>query len=69
MLQEGSKAQRVFAAVAEFPGVKVTSREVADECELPLHDAANHLWNLHQRGHIRKESQGQGRRALYWVDA
>lgn len=54
--------------IAEFPGVKITSREIAEEFEITSHLAGSIAFGLHQRGYIKKESHGHGKKSSFWVE-
>lgn len=66
--ESGSIAQRVYAVIAEFPGVKVSTAEIAAECELSSHSAGTHARNLYDRGLIKKSSPGRGGKCVFWVE-
>ncbi len=68
-LRPGSKIATVYAAIAEFPGVKTTADEVAVETGLNSHTVGNHAYHLKQRGLIHHSQPGHGRKAEYWIDA
>lgn len=67
-LVENSLPDRVFKMIAEFPGVKITSREIAEEFEITSHLAGSIAFGLHQRGYIKKESHGHGKKSSFWVE-
>lgn len=64
-----SKAEQVYQCIAEFPGVRVTTAEIAAECAMGSHLASCYAHTLFKRGLVHKDAQGRGSKAVYWVEA
>ncbi|MCD0177666.1 hypothetical protein IHN32_17150 [Deinococcus sp. 14RED07] len=67
-LRPGSRIARVYAVIAEFPGVPVSADEIATETGLDSHTVGNHAFNLKRRGLIEHSQPGSGRKAHYWIN-
>jgi len=68
VLQAGTLAHRVYKVVAECPGVRVTTAEVATELDLISQEAGSYLRRLWMRGLILTEgATGRGTKASWYV--
>lgn len=67
MLRKGSKSKQVYDMIAEFPGIKVSTAEIAAELEMSSHHAGSFAAQLHRSGYVQRELVSPGR-AKYWVE-
>jgi|GEM_PF-6751042 len=65
----GTIARKVYDVIAEFPGVRVSTAEIAVEAGISSHAAGCHAYDLEKRGFVRGTKPGLGRKAEYWIEA
>ncbi|WP_288479883.1 FaeA/PapI family transcriptional regulator [uncultured Deinococcus sp.] len=71
MPRAGTKFRKLYDLLAEYPGVKCSTKEVADELGITSHRAGSQLAAMHKIGHVQKSGGGNGAASdrLWWVDA
>lgn len=65
----GTMLRRIYDLIGEYPGVRITAQEIADECDVYLRKASAFAHTLAKRGLVQMESGGRGRQSEFWVDA
>jgi len=68
VLQVGTLGHRVYKVVAECPGVRVTTADVATELDLISQEAGSYLRRLWKRGLVLTEgAAGRGTKASWYI--
>lgn len=69
-INPGTDLYRVWAALSEYPGVPMTSREIADETGLPLKQCSGYMYTLRKKGLAQSrpcQDLRQGQTYEHWV--